>query len=429
MAFGSTSLCLLMVRAMRAAVALLSAPGAAGAAGCALSRGAGVCDGGGDDTAALQAALASCARDGQALVLRAGAVCISQPLTLPSDATLFIEANSTLRAGAKWPAAGGSITPFILARDVRNVSIAGGGTIDGSGAQWWSRPQQPRPRLVVFANASGVRVEGVTLLNAAFWTLLLGGRDVRVAGVRVRAPNFQLAPNTDGIDVAAQNVHISDVDVSNGDDSICIKSPSRDVLVERSIVSAGNGLVVGTAGDGIDGDDQNVADVVNVTFRDIVANDTTFGCHLKFKPPQHGRVAGIVFDNITITQGAAAEARRVAAGDHPGYAIGLHQGNQGQGWGQGARSGAVVGCADMASRGPRIPVQVAIEDVAFRRIRGHVRHAGQFCCAWLGAACTNITLDDVDLDASVDGCAFSHVSGSARGGVAPASCVPPATYV
>ena len=58
---------------------------------------------------------------------------------------------------------------------------------------------------------------------------------------------------SDGIDVAATNVLIRNVDIANGDDSICIKSPSADVLVEDSVVSAGNGLVVGTAGSGLGG--------------------------------------------------------------------------------------------------------------------------------------------------------------------------------
>ena len=121
------------------------------------------------------------------------------------------------------------------------------------------------------------------LRNAAFWTALLGGADIRVHGVSIRSPDWLEAPNTDGIDIAARRVHIANVDITNGDDSIAIKSPSADVLVERSVVRQGNGLVVGTAGSGLVGDDPDLASVTNVTFRNITAIDTTFGCHVKYR--------------------------------------------------------------------------------------------------------------------------------------------------
>merc|ERR1712022_68748 len=109
------------------------------------------------------------------------------------------------------------------------------------------------------------------------------------ASVKIRAPSSGQAPNTDGIDVAADGVHIRDVDILNGDDSICIKSPSANVLVESSRVAQGNGLVVGTAADqSAWGGPWETANVHNVTFRDITVNDTTFGCHIKFSFPQHG---------------------------------------------------------------------------------------------------------------------------------------------
>ena len=87
-----------------------------------------------------------------------------------------------------------------------------------------------------------------------------GGRRYAIHGLKVRAPNFQTAPNTDGIDVQGTDFHIRGVDVSNGDDSICIKSPAANILVENSTVAQGNGLVVGTAG--------SPTFVRNVTFRD-----------------------------------------------------------------------------------------------------------------------------------------------------------------
>ena len=215
-----------------------------------------------------------------------------------------------------------------------------------------------------------------------------------------------------GIDIAAEHVHIKGVDISNGDDSICVKSPSHHIMVEDSIVSSGNGLVIGTADDGMPGDEQEVANVSNVTFRNCIVNDTTFGCHIKFKPPQHGSVRNVSFENIRIHQTEQAAKRRTQNGDWAGYAIGLHQGNQG-----------VVA----TSNGSTLPTFVAIENITFSNISGNVLHAGQFECSLLThgtAPCQGIVLEHVHIDAKIDGCRFSQIHDIRTIDVSPPSCAP-----
>ena len=86
-------------------------------------------------------------------------------------------------------------------------------------------------------------------------------------------------------------VHIRGADIKNGDDSICMKSPAQDVLVESSTVRQGNGFVVGTSDD---------ADFRNITFRNCTAIGTAFGIHIKFKDQQTGSVRDITFEDINI---------------------------------------------------------------------------------------------------------------------------------
>ena len=273
--------------------------------------------------------------------------------------------------------------------------------------------------------ADGV-IRGLTLINPAFWCVLLGGRRFRVSGVTIRSPGWLGAPNTDGIDVAAEGVHIEHCDIRNGGDSIAIKSPSADVLVEHTVARQGNGLVVGAAGSGLPGEDQTLHSVRNVTFRHCVAVDTTFGCHIKARPPQHGVARGVLFENITVTQAANATARRVRYGDHQGHVLGIHLFDQSTI----SRTGGALpvdappdlSLSSPLGRGPRRPPQdsvgrgaatVSAFNVTFRDIVATALFAGEFRCTEPGApaaGCKEIVLENVRLNASAPvgaGCTFT----------------------
>ena len=364
------------------------------------------CDGTVDDTLLLQNALHECS--GSSVTISAGAVCTSGPLQLPSHARLVIEGEGLLQALHRkdWPRpkAGDPVQDFIVAINAVNVTLTGTGRIDGRGSEWWPTLLKPdsasgRPRTLLFQHTSRVLLEQLNLTNAAFFHVdIRGGSDYVIRHLRIRSPNFQKAPNTDGIDIAATNVHVYDVDVSNGDDSLCIKSPAHNVLIENSTVAAGNGLVVGTA---------DVSNITNITFRNIFANDTTFGCHIKFKDQQSGLCRDVLFDRITILQTASAYYRRILHFDHAGYALGIHQQNQGA-RGRLKASGSTV----------------KISNIMFQHIQASGLFAGQFECASGALACENISLAHVHLNSSKKGCVFSNTYGSSSD-VEPASCVPP----
>ena len=134
-----------------------------------------VCDGATDDTAKIQAGLHSCAAQGQALTLPAGRTCVSYPLTLPSHATLQLANGAVLEAGKSthWPNASATeaLTFLTAAVGTTNVTIIGNGTLDGSGAQWWtgSNKTPRRPHLLHLPGASFVQLQGFLMLNGAAW--------------------------------------------------------------------------------------------------------------------------------------------------------------------------------------------------------------------------------------------------------------------
>ena len=100
------------------------------------------CDGSTDDSASIQNALTTCAGAGRTVVFPAGRTCLSQPLRLSDHADVFLETGAVVKAGRKW-----NNTAFVSADDAQNITIRGNGTIDGSGAQWWTgRRSGPRGR-------------------------------------------------------------------------------------------------------------------------------------------------------------------------------------------------------------------------------------------------------------------------------------------
>ena len=173
-----------------------------------------VCDGVTDDTARLQAGLHGCAAQGLALTLPPDKTCVSYPLTLPSHATLQLSSGSVLKAGKSihWPNSSATLAvPFLSAAGgATNLTIRGDGTLDGSGAQWWTGNNKTprRPFLLHLPGASFVLLQGFLMLNGAAWHTSLSGDHYRIFDVKIRSPPYMIAPNTDGLDISASYVHI-----------------------------------------------------------------------------------------------------------------------------------------------------------------------------------------------------------------------------
>ena len=153
--------------------------------------------------------------------------------------------------------------------DFHNVTITGGGTIDGSGLNWWGFPgigylvrKENRPRLMVMDDAKAITIEHILFKDSAYWTTLFNNVDgliIRNSEVSSRRPwdkyenkhnLYDLsALNTDGFDVTGRNVHIHDCKIWNQDDCIAVKDNykggvSENMVFER-IEASGMGLVIG----------------------------------------------------------------------------------------------------------------------------------------------------------------------------------------
>lgn len=398
-----------------------------------------------NDTASLQAAIDNCSQRRERLWITSGVFRIT-PLVLRSNLHLHLGAGATLLVDnniSRWPQKarhGSEGIPWrdvLSGRGITNVTLDGGGLIDGQGQVWYDLALAHlhnhsgaldglRPRLVICEDCHRFALRGLRLLNSPCYNVFLSGSDCEVTGISIKSPPGAydsplgwLAPNTDGIDIACEGGYIARNHVVNGDDSLCVKSPGRDLLWEDNYVEQGNGIVIGTS---------NHSAMTNITYRNTLSNRTAYGAHIKFKGNQVGYVSGVLFENITVIQPYR-------------YVIGIDQDSQN-------RRRRVLSSSTGTSPSPDLQLgrelaNVSISDITFRDIRtvGQVQTAGLFICdekktgssddAPKGPPCTGIVMENVVID-SVHGCSYEGtVLGEARGLVEPPSCrnfsKPPAT--
>lgn len=271
------------------------------------------------DTVAIQKAIDACATRIGGTVKLSGGTFVSGPIVLKSNITLDVEKGATLLGSpdhADYPRKiefrGPGYQAFVGAVNAHNITITGGGVIDGNGASWWelARHQKDagvlgsensRPRGVVFDHCNHVRMENITVQNAAYWQIVpYYTDDVVIRNVTILADPH--SPNTDAIDpFSSSNVLIEHVTSDVGDDNIAIKSgminspgpdsPSKNIVIRNCTFKHGHGLSIGSE---IAGGAQNVR-AERITFE-----GTDNGVRIKANRDRGADVSNIVFKDLTM---------------------------------------------------------------------------------------------------------------------------------
>lgn len=120
-------------------------------------------------------------------------------------------------------APGAVVRGQFVADGAANIRLAGSGIIDGSTFDRWEETTVP----VDFRNCRNVRVEGITILDPAAWTLnLYRCEDVTVEHVNI----IGARSNSDGITVqSCRRVKVSGCFVRGWDDNLVVKGYDGDV--------------------------------------------------------------------------------------------------------------------------------------------------------------------------------------------------------
>jgi polygalacturonase len=300
---------------------------------CDVKKFGAVGDGKTDDMAAIQKAIDACAAHGGGdVVLRDAAIFVSGPLVLKSHITLVVVKGTTL-AGTENHDAYVEIQQFggrgrqslLSAKDAEDLTIRGGGVIDGRGESWWVNPRQARPRLIVFDHCKHVLMEDITVQNSPMWQIVpYYSEDLTFRNMTVLAPE-PAGHNTDWIDpFSSKHILIDHVTIDTGDDNVAIKSgepgsagpdePSEDITITDCTFLKGHGLSVGSEVSG---------GVKHLRVERVMFKGTTQGIRVKSGRDRGNDIGDFVYKDLTMEDVGTA----IQITDYYGVAKGVNAAN------------------------------------------------------------------------------------------------------
>ena len=261
------------------------------------------------DTKALQAAIDKCSAAGGGKVLATGGKFVTGTFYLKSDVTLRVEAGAMILGSTNIAdyATDTDRTMYnepymnrclIFARDAKNISIEGRGTIDGQGKSFPNKGdrEKNRPKMIRLLNCSHIRVRDITLQWPASWTSEWRYcDDLAFDNVTIMSRGIS---NGDGLDFdGCTKVRVTNSKFDNGDDCLCLQTsltnkPCKDVYIANCGFSGRwAGIRVGLLSRG--------------NFEDVTMTNCTFSNHndsgLKIQMNEGAEMKNMVFTHLTMT--------------------------------------------------------------------------------------------------------------------------------
>jgi polygalacturonase len=260
------------------------------------------------DTAAIQAAINACPAGG--FVWLHNGTFLSGTIFLTNNMTLYIDPSATLLGSGSAsdypvqnPPANNSQQSncdmaLVYAEGSTNVTIDGGGTINGNGRNnFTSGVEATRPIAIWSVLCTNVTIQNINIVDAAMWTVVNMQSDfLTVSNLNINDDG--LNGNRDGCDtVDCWHVLISSLTIDSGDDSICLKSGNsrgiNGMLVTNCVItrSQSNGLKFGTASTGL---------FTNINFVNCSVNNTAHSA-MAVESVDGGTIRNIAFQGITFS--------------------------------------------------------------------------------------------------------------------------------
>lgn len=271
-----------------------------------------------DDSPAVARAFAQCSSD-SVIVFQDGLdYNIFQPISATNLSNVEIQMNGNLHLpqdiakiqrivngtdsslysdGKYWFSFSGPRIDYVGSANVNH------GWINSYGQSWWdANPTNgtgidSRPHLMSFETTNGSMAYFKSRKPIA-WNVQLKGDNIDVSHAMIDAESTGSFPfNTDGFDVTATNVRISDSIIYNGDDAIAVQSGSHNVIFERNIIGyQSHGMSIGSLGE----DQSEYANVSNIHFQDVTVIDAVYAARFKSWIGGQGLAKNISWKDIRV---------------------------------------------------------------------------------------------------------------------------------
>jgi polygalacturonase len=294
-------------------------------------------------TPEIQAAIDECSKQGGGTVWFEPGEYVTGALFVKEGVHLRIDSGVTLRARmniSEYPEIDTRVAGFemkwpsgvINVIGQKNVAVTGDGVIHAQGRwcwenywtlrkeyekrgiRWAADYDSKRVRTILVSNSSDVTIKGLTLKQAAFWTIhVLYSDHVTLEGLVIQNNIDGHGPSTDGIDIdSSTRILVENCDIDCNDDNFCLKAgrdadglrvnrPTEYVVIRNCISRAGGGLI--TFGSETSGGFRHVV------AHDLTAKGTQVGIRLKSAMIRGGVAEDIHIYNVEMEEvGTAIQA-------------------------------------------------------------------------------------------------------------------------
>ncbi|KAI5681108.1 hypothetical protein M9H77_02335 [Catharanthus roseus] len=234
------------------------------------------------------------------LVIPAGKKYTLKPITFrgPCKSPITLNINGNISASKNLEDYRKNTRYWLSFENVNDLSVGGGGTIDGNGRVWWPKHcKKDKTRALTFEGCKNLIVSNLLFKNPQRMHLTVDdSKNVQISNVKIIAPKD--SPNTDGIHVSGStNVVIKNSVISTGDDCISIVSGSHQIVATDIFCGPGHGISIGSLGKNGVKDD-----VSNIKVSGVIISGADNGVRIKSWQGGKGVAENIIFESIRMMQ-------------------------------------------------------------------------------------------------------------------------------
>ncbi|XP_031272553.1 probable polygalacturonase At1g80170 [Pistacia vera] len=190
---------------------------------------------------------------------------------------------------------------WLFFHGVNQLTVEGGGTINGMGWEWWARsckinpanPCRHAPTAVTFHKCKNLIVKNLMIVNSQQMHISFSSC-LRVVTSQLKVIAPAVSPNTDGIHITASHgVEVKNCIVRTGDDCISIVGNSSRVQIENIVCGPGHGISIGSLGKF-----NSCSQIQDVTVDGAFISNTENGVRIKTWQGGSGFATNILFRNL-----------------------------------------------------------------------------------------------------------------------------------